>query len=238
MIPNYPELCIQAGCPAWWLEDAGKPQPCRGRLVKAYLPHVSQVPMALVPRGRAEDDRQHQLADCEIVPLDHKAVMEPDGLPVAGIPCPPREARGVYLVKKRPAVILAMPGEELPKGLVLGKPRGQTLPTFIVAPYYGADENTGTRAGYSDAFLDRVRKLEYPRFFWEKLPLSGSTVSVLRVDHIQPLGSNHTSWELTPYRLSEEAMVILNEQIQWHFTGELGDPENSVLAGLIEYLVE
>lgn len=191
MIPTYPEVCVQSLLDPWWHEDSDNISPCRGRLIKAYIPHVDQVPMALVPRDRTQAVRQHQLADCDIVELDYNAVMRPNGLPVAGIPCFPKEARGVYRVKKRPALILALPGDEVPKGLLMGKPRHQTLPTFIIAPYYGGDENTGTRAGFSEAFLERVRRLEYLRFFWDKLPITGSEGSVLRIDHIQPLGSNY-----------------------------------------------
>lgn len=238
MIPIYPEDCVQSLYDSWWQQDTEKAPICRGRLLKAYVPHVDQVPMALVPRDRTEDVRQHQLADCDIVPLDYSSVMRPSGLPVAGIPCVPKEARGVYRVKKRPVLVLALPGDEVPKGLVLGKPRHQTLPTYIVAPYYGADEGTGSRAGFPEAFLDRVRRLEYSRFFWDKLPLSGANESILRIDHIQPLGSNYKAWEMTSFRLDQDALLFLEEMLQWHLTGELIETDTSLLPGLRRDLMQ
>lgn len=232
MIQTYHEECIQAYYKSWWLEDSDKPLPCRGRLIRAFIPHVDQVPMALVPRDRTDNVRQHQLADCDIMPLDYNSVMRPEGLPVAGIPCFPKEARGVYRVKKRPALILAMPGEEIPKSLILGKPRHQTLPTFIIAPYYGADESTGSRAGFSSAFLDRVRRLEYSRFFWDKLPILGVDESILRIDHMQPLGTNYKAWENTSFRLSDDALSFMEEIVQWHMTGEFIETEESLLPSM------
>lgn len=237
MTQTYPEECVQSLYDSWWLEDREKPAPCRGRLIKAYIPHVDQVPMALVPRGRTDDARQHQLADCDIIALDYSAVMRPEGLPVAGIPCHPREARGVYRVKQRPALIVAMPGDEIPRNIVPGKPRQQTLPTFLVAPYYGADEGTGKRAGFSQEFIIRVKHLEYSRFFWDKLPLSGANESILRIDHIQPLGSNYKAFEITAFRLHEDAFCFLDELIQWHLTGILSETEGSLLSGLRQDLM-
>jgi hypothetical protein len=65
---------------------------------------------------------------------------------------------------------------------------------------------------------------------WDKLPIGGSSESILRLDHVQPVGLHSNSFELLPYELSGEAMEIVNTQFEWLLTGSLS-PE-SVLADI------
>ena len=51
--------------------------------------------------------------------------------------------------------------------------------------------------------------------------MPGGEESILRLDHIQPIGKHHESIELTDYRLGEEALDIIDEWITWLITGKL-----------------
>ena len=59
--------------------------------------------------------------------------------------------------------------------------------------------------------------------------------SILRLDHIQPIGKHYESHEWTQYCLSEEAMLILNEWLHWLLEDEL--PDESTLLDIREALL-
>jgi hypothetical protein len=104
-----------------------------------------------------------------------------------------------------------------------------------VAPYYGIDRGA-KRAGFPEALITRIRRCEYPQFFWEKLPLAGKPeASLLRLDHIQPLGRHHDSYEWKEYCLSDDAVLILDEWLHWLLEEDL--PEESVLSDFREGLL-
>jgi hypothetical protein len=139
---------------------------------------------------------------------------------VAALPAFEGEVNAVYRAKKRPALIICEGGEEVAKQLTQGQPKWQTAQTLLVAPYYGVKEGEG-RAGFKPEFVERVRQCEYSRFMWDELPIGGSTTeSIMRLDHIQPIGQHHDSIEITNYRLSNEAIAILDEWLDWLITGE------------------
>jgi hypothetical protein len=117
----------------------------------------------------------------------------------------------------------------------VGSPRWQTAPTLLVAPYYGIDRGA-RRAGFPEPLVTRIRRCEYPQFVWDRLPLAGETeASLLRLDHIQPLGRHHESYEWTEHCLSEEAMFIMDEWLHWLLEEDL--PEESVLYDFREGLL-
>lgn len=92
----------------------------------------------------------------------------------------------------------------------------------------GIHERTGKRAGFNPEFVRRVRRGIYPQFMWDTLPVGGSTAeSILRLDHVQPIGRHHDSIEFTPYRLSEDALSILDEWLRWLIKGDF--EEDSIL---------
>ena len=85
--------------------------------------------------------------------------------------------------------------------------------------------------GFNPLFLDRVQKCEYSRFMLDWLPIGGSPGgSLLRIDHIQPIGSHHNSLEPTVWRLSDEALATLDEWICWHLDGQLAEDTNIAAA--------
>lgn len=213
----FPDDSIQYIVGEWWIEE--KPsEPTRGRLIRAFLPHVDQVPKQLTATGRP-DPTDHTRADYIIEPLRISQPTKRTSLPVAALPAFEREVNAVYRAKKRPAIVICEGGDEVDRLLTLGKPKWQTGPTILVAPCYGGDEDAA-RAGFNPEFVKRVRQCEYPQFIWDRLPIGGSTTeSLVRLDHIQPIGRHHDSIELTSYRLSDAALMILDEWLLWLFRG-------------------
>lgn len=238
----YPDESLQAFIQpeAWWEPD-GNFEYRRGRLIKAFLPHVDQNPYIAIPIGRSEPT-QHGEATVKFVPLDVRQAIRYPSLPVAALPQFPGERWGVYRVKKRPALIIGAGGTNVEKGMTAGKAKWQTKRTVLVAPYYGVDEGSGRRSGFNPVFVDRIRRCEYPQFIWEKLPMEGSTVeSILRLDHIQPVGRSRDSIEFLPFRLGEKALLLLEEWVDWVLKGELAygkDQEEPRLGDLREFLMD
>lgn len=217
MTPMYPEDSIQYIIGAWWTGENSS-ELKRGRLIRAFLPHVDQVPKQLIAVGRS-DPTDHTRADYRIAPLGTHQPKRP-GLPVAALPAFDNEVNVVYRAKKRPALVVCEGGGSIDKSLILGKPKWQTAPTILVAPYYGVNEG-GTRAGFNPEFIKRVRRCEYPQFMWDSLPIGGGTTeSLLRLSHIQPIGHHHDSIELTNYCLTEPALEILDEWLTWLIRGD------------------
>lgn len=223
MIPKYPDASFQAFFEEWWIQDDGR-ELCRGRLIKAFVPHVDQVPCALKPIART-DDREHQLADCEIVDVDITKVFERRTLPVAGLICYEGEIRTIYRAKKRPMLLIALAGQSVPPELTRGRPKYQTSATHLAIPYYGGTAD-GKRAGFDPEFLARLRKCEFPQFSWDILPIDGAEESVLRLDHIQPISTHYKSFHPTEFRLSQDALNFMDEWMAWHVFGQLPDDDS------------
>lgn len=214
----YPEDSIQYIVGGWWTQATSSDLK-RGRLIKAFLPHVDQVPKQMTVIGRS-DPTDHTRADYRIEPLCIKQPNKRPGLPVAALPAFDNEINAVYRAKKRPAIVICEGGDEVDRLLTLGKPKWQTAPTILVAPCYGINEATN-RSGFKPEFISRVRQCEYPQFMWDRLPLGGSTTeSVIRLDHIQPIGRHHDSLELTNFCLSDQAIEILDEWLVWLLRGD------------------
>lgn len=222
----YPEDCVQYLVePKWWEKDQGKDLR-RGRLVRAYIPISDQVPNKLTVVGR-DNPRDHNTAYFKIEPSRiHQKTKKP-GLPVAATPQFENEEFGVYRVKKRPAIVIADGSEEVPAELIRGKSKRHTSPMVLLAPSFGCDEGQ-KRDGYSQAFVDRVRRCHFPQFFWDKVPLSGASESIIRFDQIQPMGKHQDAIEITEYCLSREALEVLDDWLYWYCFETV--PEDGVLA--------
>jgi hypothetical protein len=65
---------------------------------------------------------------------------------------------------------------------------------------------------------------------WDRLPLSGRSESILRLDHLQPIGKHGESYEVTDYQLHEEALKLVDDYLVWFLMGGL--PEDSILIEL------
>lgn len=231
MIQEYPEDSLQNYCSPWWVR-AQDQQVRRGRLLWAFVPHVDQHPFVLIPEGRSEPT-EHKSADYRFEPL--RGVLPPAAkLPVAGLPHYPGEVRVVLRAKKRPVLVLSTGGSEVPKSLRIGAARYQTNPTLIAAPYYGADQG-GSSGGWKPEFVARIRRCEYPQYLWDRLPLSGRNESVLRLDHLQPVGRHGDSYELTDFELHEEALGLVDEYLSWLLLG--GFPQDSIVSEIRRVLL-
>jgi hypothetical protein len=235
-IPDYPESSLQSFVDKWW-EQTETTELRRGRLIRAFLPHVDQIPYALVVQGRAEAT-DHTKANYRIEPLRIRTPPSAPRLPVAGLPNLPGEARVALRAKKRPALILSMGGSGVPPDLRGGSSANwMTAPTLLVAPYYGAEANQ-KRAGWKPRLVDRIRHCEFPQYLWDKLPIDGAEFSILRFDHLQPIGHHHETWEVTNYCLSQDALSLVDEWLRWLITGGM-DPQAllmDVREGLLKLL--
>ncbi len=212
---NYADDTIQAYLNKWWIEDK-KRDFRRGRLIKAFLPHVHQVPITLISEGRGDDPTDHSKFRYTMKELKLVDKKDLPTLPTAAFPLHKGENILAYRGKKRPALIISSGGPEISKEITKGKPSWQTAPTILVVPYYGVEQD-GRRSGFSEEFIGRVKKAEYPHFHWDNLPISGggNNGSLCRLDHIFPLGKHHDSVEFTEYCLSDEAMLIIDQWLEW-----------------------
>ncbi|MFP3983851.1 MAG: hypothetical protein ACLFV2_09205 [Desulfurivibrionaceae bacterium] len=208
----YPDECIQSlNEYPWWEEDQGKDY-CRGRLCYAHVPHVVQTPLTLHPEARSEDTN-HREVDASIEQMRISQKKRIKALPLAGLPLHHNELYTVYKAKVRPCLIIGDGWDNLPEQFTKNRPGWQRTPIITVIPYYGIEKD-GSRAAFPPAFIERVRHCEYPQFFWDILP-TNKKESLLILSHLQPVGRHHDSIELTPHRLHESALVVMDEYLRW-----------------------
>lgn len=218
---------VQDYAEPWWVKCTAHPL-CRGQLVRAFVPHVDMIPNKLVPEGRASAT-DHATARYTIGALRVRDPPKKPSLPVAGLPSFDNEVYTVHRSKVRPCIVVSIGGPEVPKELrPNSSPRWQSSPTALVVPMYGT-EKTDARAGWHPPFLDRIRRCEYPQFMLDTIP-GAKRESVVRLDHLQPIGRHHDSYESTEHRLSDDALLIMDEWLTWLKTGVLGD--ETVLADI------
>jgi len=223
---KYPDDSIQAYTETWW-ENAETAEIRRGRLIWAFVPHVDQIPKALALQGRTEPT-SHEKANYQVLPLRIRQPPSAPRLPIAALPHYPGESLIVSRAKKRPALVLGLGGVEVPSVLRGGSSANwMTAPALLVAPYYGV-EGGEKRAGWKPPLVDRIRRCEFPQYMWDKLPVDGAEFSILRLDHLQPVGRHHDSYEVTPFCLSQHALGIVDEWLQWMLTGGL-DPRGVLM---------
>lgn len=175
-------------------------------------------PKTLVAEARSTPTA-HDRALFKLEPMRVRAPPRAPTIPVAALPARAGEVHGVYRTKKRPALVLSTGGQDLPPEVErnLG---WQVARAVLVAPYYGADPSE-KRAGWPEEFVKRISRAEYPQYAYDKLPLPGATESILRLDHLQPVGRHHDSYDLTPFVLSDDALMVLDEWLVWLVTGAL-----------------
>lgn len=219
----------------WWVECGEQPLQ-RGQLIYAFIPHVGLTPYVLDAEARAEPT-SHDRAIFRIRPFRVNDRRSRPQLPVAALPQNPGEIWSAYRAKVRPCVVLSIGGDEVPRTLrPQSSPRWQSAPTILVAPYYGAGR-TEQRSGWYEPFLRRIRSCEYPQFLVDLLPLPPVGESVLRLDQVQPIGRHHDSYEPKAYRLSQDALDVIDEWLEWLGRGVLC--KDAVLADIrVELMAE
>ena len=216
MTPNYPEICPQTLIEPWWEEDTGDDFK-QGRLVWAFLPHVDQIPYSLEPVGR-DEPTEHRTAHGNIKRFKIGEPPKKKDLPVSAMSVYDNEILCVYRTKKRPAIIISKGGEFIDNELTKGKSKWRTNRTILLAPSYSVGE------AFSEEFCERVRRCEYPQFMWDNLPI-GSTKkgSIIRFDHLQPVGRSKKSIEFTNYCLNDKAMTFIMEWVDWLLSGYMNE---------------
>jgi len=217
----FPEISVQSLATSWWETDSSATIG-RGRLIKVIVPYPDMKPYRLVPIGRGADGRQHDTASFRIEEFrTGEPVADVSTLPVAGLPLRTGETYLVRRGKIRPALVLATSGPAVSPDLRAGAARWQSSSTLLVAPYYGATSD-GTRGGWNPAFVARIQRVEYSQYLWDSLPIGGSDAgSILRLDHLLPIGADPANWQSTPHRLSADAMAFIDDWFSWHVTGAL-----------------
>lgn len=220
----YPDDSVQSYIEGPWWDRTSDTNLCRGRLIRAFLPHVDQVAHALEVEGRTEPTN-HSKANLRLVSLNTRSPPQRPKIPVAAIPLAEGEVLLVQRAKRRPALVLSTGGSEVPKELRGGSsPKWHTNPTLIVVPSFGVDGgNAERRAGWNPFLVDRIRRAEFPQFFWDRIPLDGADESILRFDQVQPVGHHHQSIENTQFRLSANALKLIDEWWAWAITGLLNE---------------
>ncbi len=227
MNQSFPEDCPQTLVDPWWINDAQRPL-VRGSLIWAYLPHADQEPRVMALTGRDDDPTDHRMAKYKIEPLQIGAPPPAPGLPVAALPTYTGEVFLVQRAKKRPALVLGKGGVGISERA--GGPAWQTAPMMLVAPYYGVLQSV-KRAGWNPLLVERIRRCAYPQYIWDKLPSGSATSeSILRLDCAQPLALQRAAFEVTRYRLSEEAVQLVTEWYSWLVSGEIP------VGGLLEWI--
>lgn len=229
MSQKYPEASVHNLTGNWW-ETAMGGALSRGRLIRVVAPYPEMKPARLIPQGRGDDARQHLQANYRIEEFRAGQPMpEVSPLPVASMPLRSGET---YLVKRgklRPAVVIAMEGVAVEDHLKRSGASWQHRPALLVAPYYGVEAD-GTRAGWDPEFVARIQRAEYSQYVWDILPIGGSDEgSILRLDHVFPIGADAANWLLTDYRLRSDALTYLDEWLSWHTNGTL------IADGLLAY---
>lgn len=236
--PNltYPDLTIQylLDPSPWWIKEDTQDFR-RGRLAWAFIPHWGLEPLTLEPTGRTTPT-DHRSASYQLRTLRINEPRSKSKLPVAGTPLLDDEVYTVFRAKKRPVLIISAGGEDIPDELKRGRLKWQTQKSILVAPYFGS-ERSDSRAGWPDDLVERIKRCEYSQYFWDLLPLEKKpTGSILMMNSIQPVGHHYNSLGWTPFRLSDDALVVMEEWILWLVTGKM--KENGTLPTFQEILLD
>jgi hypothetical protein len=185
----------------------------RGTLVRAFSPLAQ-------PQGKRleqirVDPHDHTKGEFRLVSLN--AASSPDRLPLAGLPEHKGHVYAVHQSKRRPMLVVSEGGPNV--RAEHGK-SWRTTPHYLLAPYFGS-EPSDDREGWDPCFVERIRRGEYPQYVGDCLPLDGANESILRLDHVQPLGRDRANFDLSGWQLTPDALTLLDEWIDWLLTGAL-----------------
>lgn len=142
------------------------------------------------------------------------------GMPYSHPPLKTNEEFITLKAKVRPVILIQPPDPallEVKTGGFSGKVVRHLCPVALI---YSAEDEAGN-SKFPPAFLDRVRRLEYPQFLF--LPQGGPVLvdSVARLDEIQSVAENQLV--ATGYSLCNEVRDILRSQVSFFLTGLSGD---------------
>lgn len=209
----------------WWVKrpiGTGY-EPERWDLLVSLVPHLGDVPHR-AHLTRIEPEVHTKLhADVSAFHIDHHKPKPETDLPAAAFP----DGAFIYGGKVRPVLVVSHVHKS-PSRATRGSARSVTKPSFVVAPYYGADPD-GTRAGFPHEFVSRIRQAQYAQFFWDHLPSGLPHIrhtecsSILRLDQVFPIYRKReddvAAWAATGWTLSAEARKVMEEWMRWEFQG-------------------
>lgn len=197
-------------------ERAATGQPNVIQRGEIYEDQPIYLPAAFGIRIRKTNPVTNAIEDIELthnrreIIFDHPPIMNPK--------LPNGEALVVGKAKwARPVVVLASEGIDLLPGPDKARPSN----TFLCAPIYGADQFTQEKRG-------SVRAYEYPNLFYlpeSKVPIFEE--GFVRLDHVQAIHKLALR-RRKPVRLTEEALIALEEWLFHYLTGRL--PADSLIA--------
>jgi len=221
----YPSDSIQS-IVDWW-EPQDVKVITRGTLLKALVPYHYGSPARLEAERLPNMPGDHERVKFTLMPFTVSTPPPAQKLPVACLPHFTDVSWRLGAVKPRPVLVLAQSQIKVDKVLRAGQPSYQFEDCFLVAPYFGADQN-GQRAGFKPELIAKIRHCTYPHLLWDSLPFRGATQnSILRLDQIQPIVDHHHYRTHTGFRLSDDAMDVIDEFTRWHLTGEV-DPSSII----------
>ena len=197
--------------PSPWWEKTSSQDIEPGRLVFCFIPYFDQIPKTLEAVGRIHP-YEHEAAEYRVAPLRIGASASKPTLTIAAMTLNEKENWVVYRAKKRPCLVIGGFCPLVDRKIVRGLPKRITAPTFLVAPFYGADQDD-SRVGYPPEFIKRICHAVYPQFLLDSLPISGPKESILHLNQIQPVGFHSNSYELTDYCLSKDAIEMRYERL-------------------------
>lgn len=232
MIPashEYPldtvQRLISSDHSPWWVKkpQGAKDTPERWDLLVSLVPHLGDVPhRAHLTRIEPELHTKLQ-AEVTAFHIDHHKPKPETDLPAAAFP----DGAFIYGGKVRPVLVVSHVHKS-PSRSTRGSARSVTKPSFMVAPYYGADPD-GSRAGFPHEFVSRIRQAQYAQFFWDHLPSGLPHIrhtecsSILRLDQVFPIYRRReedvAAWAATGWTLSPEARTVMEEWMRWGFQG-------------------
>lgn len=226
-LDSFPCDCVQiaAASGKWWVPQ-DSPKICRGSLVTTFIAHADQLPYTFVPASRT-DATKHDSATVTVEPLKVNQPLKRIQLPVAAMTAYDGETWAAYRAKKRPCLVLSCDHPAVDAALTRGMPKTHTAPMCLAAPYYGIARNR-VRVGFNDIFVERVRHLEFPQFFWDALPHPSGEESILRLDQLQPVGAHHQAVAPTGFRLCDDGLSVIDEILEWLIRGDVR--EDSLVA--------
>jgi hypothetical protein len=70
---------------------------------------------------------------------------------------------------------------------------------------------------------------------WDSLPFGSRKESILRLDHVQPVGKHGQSYEPSDFELHPDALGVLDEYLLWLLSG--GIPGDSILGEIRKVLL-
>lgn len=217
-------LTVQDIVGSWW-EKATPALLEPGRLVRTFVPYPDVMTHGLVMEGR-RDDRDHKAGLFRVEPIQKGRPGKLPFLPLAALSAHPGESFIVQRGKQRPALVLSVGADDIPRTVLQGGAGYQRHSCVLVLPYYGADQD-GSRGGFPPAFIEQARRTAYAQYLLDELPLGGTNQSVLRLDHVFAVGRADSNFELTDFRLVPDALNVVRDWFRWLVEGKV--PAESLL---------